>query len=62
MRKSKTLEKSIAGNASKYYSYREAWTRIKLAQENGFYLEAIAIQESIISDRLIAIPTSMRYT
>lgn len=54
MRKSKILQKTIAGNANKYYSYREAWSRIKLAQENGFYLEAIAIQESIISDRLIS--------
>ncbi len=54
IRKSRILQKTIAGNASKYYSYREAWSRIKLAQENGFYLEAIAIQESIISDRLLS--------
>jgi hypothetical protein len=40
------------GNATKYFSYREAWTRIKLAREAGFFLEAIAIQESIIADRL----------
>jgi hypothetical protein len=53
MRKSRILQKTIAGNANKYYSYREAWSRIRLAQENGFYLEAIAIQESIISDRII---------
>ena len=54
LRKSQNLSKKVAGNAEKYYSYREAWTRIKLAQEHGFYLEAIAIQESIISDRLIS--------
>jgi hypothetical protein len=53
-RKSKTSSKKVAGNVEKYYSYCEAWSRIKLAQENGFYLEAIAIQESIISDRLIS--------
>jgi hypothetical protein len=51
---SKTSSKEVVGNVEKYYSYREAWSRIKLAQENGFYLEAIAIQESIISDRIIS--------
>ncbi|WP_319422913.1 hypothetical protein [Pleurocapsa sp. FMAR1] len=54
MRKSQVLQKEVAGNTEKYNSYREAWSRIKLAQEHGFYLEAIAIQESIISDRLIS--------
>ena len=47
-------EKEIKGNAKKYEAYREAWVRIKQAQENGFFLEAITIQESIISDRLIS--------
>ena len=42
------------GNTNKYLSYKEAWTRIKLAQEEGFYLEAVTIVESIISDRLIS--------
>lgn len=54
MRKSKPTQKLISGNASKYDSYREAWSRIRLAKENGFFLEAIVIQESIISDRLIS--------
>jgi hypothetical protein len=54
MRKSQTSQNAIAGNASKYESYREAWSRIRLAQKNGFFLEAIAIQESIISDRLLS--------
>lgn len=54
MRKSQVPLKEIAGNAEKYESYREAWSRIKLAQENHFFLEAITIQESIISDRLIS--------
>jgi hypothetical protein len=60
-RKSEILQKEIKGNSTKYESYREAWSRIKLAQENHFFLEAIAIQESIISDRLFSFlsrPTS----
>lgn len=44
----------IKGNAAKFWSYREAWTRIKQAQEQGFYLEAVTIEESIISDRLMS--------
>ena len=54
MRKSQTSDKAIIGNAEKFEAYREAWSRIKLAQENHFFLEAITIQESIISDRLIS--------
>ncbi len=42
------------GNIKKYLSYREAWTRIKQAQQQGFYLEAVTLTESIISDRLIS--------
>ncbi|MBD2175623.1 hypothetical protein H6F42_01655 [Pseudanabaena sp. FACHB-1998] len=53
-RKSQIPSKEIFGNVNKYESYREAWSRIKLAQENHFFLEAITIQESIISDRLIS--------
>lgn len=47
-------EREIRGNAAKYWSYREAWTRIKQALEQGFYLEAVTIEESIISDRLMS--------
>jgi hypothetical protein len=54
MRKSTELDKPPQGNASKCLSYREAWTRIKLACEQGFYLEAVALQESVITDRLIS--------
>lgn len=54
MRKSQVLEKDIKGNARKYEAYREAWARVKQAQQDGFFLEAITIQESIISDRLIS--------
>lgn len=39
-------------NTTKYESYAEAWRRMKAATEAGFYLEAIAIQESIIFDRI----------
>ncbi|CAN5713117.1 hypothetical protein BH23GEM7_BH23GEM7_39610 [soil metagenome] len=53
MRKSRDPESSPRGNAEKYLSYREAWARIKAAQGHGFYLEAVTIEESIISDRLI---------
>ncbi|MBD2579780.1 hypothetical protein [Oscillatoria sp. FACHB-1406] len=54
MRKSEASSKQISGNVNKYESYREAWSRIKLALENQFFLEAITIQESIISDRLLS--------
>jgi Arc/MetJ-type ribon-helix-helix transcriptional regulator len=55
LKKSSPITKEIGGkNPGKYKSYREAWSRIKQAQENQFFLEAITIQESIISDRLIS--------
>ncbi|MBV8807335.1 MAG: hypothetical protein JO033_01560 [Acidobacteriaceae bacterium] len=41
-------------NANKYFSYREAWVRIKKAQGYGFYLEAVTLEESIIADRLVS--------
>jgi hypothetical protein len=41
-------------NAAKYFSYREAWGRIKRAIGHGFYLEAVTLEESIMSDRLIS--------
>lgn len=42
------------GNTRKYESYKAAWERIRDAQAAGFPLEAVAIQESLISDRLIS--------
>ncbi len=39
-------------NTAKYQSYKVAWDRIAAAIEQGFFLEAVAIQESIIFDRL----------
>jgi hypothetical protein len=41
-------------NANKYFSYSEAWVRIKKARGSGFYLEAVTLEESIIADRLIS--------
>ena len=42
------------GNANKYFSYSEAWVRIKKARGYGFYLEAVTLEESIIADRLVS--------
>ena len=51
--KSKNLPVNIQGNRCKYLSYREAWARIKQAQQQQFFLEAVTLEESIITDRLI---------
>ncbi len=53
------MEKPIAKvhvkrNGEKGLSYTAAWGRIKASQVCGFYLEAITLEESIISDRLIS--------
>lgn len=42
-------------NAIKYFSYREAWARLKRARIFGFHLEAVTIEESIIVDRLLSL-------
>lgn len=42
----------LAKNATKGERYSYAWTRIAEASAAGFYLEAITICESIVSDRL----------
>jgi hypothetical protein len=52
LKKSSGIDTPIQGNSVKCLAYREAYTRITQAQEQGFYLEAITIEESIISDRL----------
>jgi hypothetical protein len=54
MRKSTKTQGQVTGNAAKFDSFREAWARIKDAQVDGYYLEAIAIEESIIVDRIIS--------
>ena len=45
---------SSEGNTRKFNSYAEAFARIAKAQEAGFYLEAVTLSESIISDRLVS--------
>lgn len=51
--KAKSAPKEAArGNKEKFASYREAFDRIKKAQEGGWYFEAVTLQESILSDRL----------
>lgn len=42
------------GNTAKYFSYIEAWGRIRKSIGHGFFLEAVTLEESIISDRLIS--------
>jgi len=54
IRKSRIPDQIPKGNAAKYLSYREAWARIGAAQGHGFYLEAVTIVESMITDRLIS--------
>lgn len=44
----------MAGNMEKHDSYTLAYDRIAEALEQGFPLEAIAIEESIIADRLVS--------
>ncbi|GAX40780.1 hypothetical protein NIES4075_17460 [Tolypothrix sp. NIES-4075] len=41
-------------NVKKYESYKYAFERLKEAIEREFFLEAVVIAESIISDRLIS--------
>jgi len=41
-------------NFEKYYSYTAAYAKMTAAIKQGFYLEAITIQESIITDRLLS--------
>jgi hypothetical protein len=41
-------------NANKYFSYREAWVRVKKARASRYYLEAVTLEESIIADRLLS--------
>lgn len=41
-------------NMPKYLSYKAAWERIATSIESEYYLEAVALCESIISDRLIS--------
>ena len=40
------------GNTRKYLSYKFAFEQMRRAIDHGFYLEAVMIAESLISDRL----------
>jgi len=51
----KRISKNVSatrGNVIKYAAYREGFARIKAAIKARFPLEAIAIEEAIISDRI----------
>ncbi len=55
LRKSKPRSPDwAAGNAAKFFGYAEAWTRISRATKSGYFLEAVTIEESIVSDRLLS--------
>jgi len=41
-------------NYTKYESYRFAFDQIDRAIKDGYFLEAITIEESILADRLIS--------
>lgn len=48
------------GNVNKYKSYRHAWGDIRKAIGTGHFAEAVAREESIISDRLLSYLCYMR--
>lgn len=52
MRKSLPPKHPPSGNGAKFLCYREAWSRIEEALQQEFFLEAVAIEESIIWDRI----------
>ena len=53
MRKSKPST-ATRGNVSKADSYREAYSRIKSAMNEHYYVEAMALMESVIADRILS--------
>lgn len=46
------MEQVVSENLPKHEAYTVAWERMNEAIKQGFFLEAVAIQESIIFDRL----------
>lgn len=50
----RAAERNAERNYLKYSAYTYAFQRVEEAVERGFYLEAVAIAESLISDRLIS--------
>jgi hypothetical protein len=53
-RKSQAAPPDVRGDAVKHDAYREAFSRMAAATAQGFFIEALAIQESIINDRLLS--------
>ncbi len=49
-----TKMKPSTNKNRKYLSYKEAFARINKAIEQGYFLEAITIEESIICDRMVS--------
>lgn len=47
-------KKAIKGNHAKFLSYKLAHERLKAAVESGYPLEAVAIAESLLTDRLLS--------
>ncbi len=45
------MDNKQIGNMEKYDNYREQFRRLKTALDNGFYLEAIFIEYSMLEDR-----------
>lgn len=54
LHKSLGIPVKVTKNKRKYYSFKEAFSRINAAIKSDFYLEAITIEESIICDRLMS--------
>lgn len=53
LRKSKPRSPDwAAGNAAKFFTYADVWTRISRATKSGCFLEAVTIEDGIVSDRL----------
>lgn len=44
----------LVGSEERRLSYGLAWNKMLLAVENGFFVEAISLQENIIKDKLTA--------
>ncbi len=49
-------------NYQKYQTYKSAMEKINAAIEAGFFLEAITIEESILTDRLLRFCKNNRYS
>lgn len=55
IRKIVSKQSEVLGNSPKYWSYREAWKRIRNSYIGEHYLETITLQESILSDLLLSV-------